>query len=101
MKSGALVEPSLVLRAPPAWDRLSRAAFRVLHQYRYAYATPIHDLATPACRQQFLGVMPFCQKAGPATPKPQAKAGDTMNEFFSHRGVPARQRRASLVPRLF
>jgi transglutaminase-like putative cysteine protease len=44
VKSGALVEPSLVLRAPPAWDRLSRAAFRVRQQYHYAYATPIHDL---------------------------------------------------------
>jgi transglutaminase-like putative cysteine protease len=42
--SGAVVEPSLVLRAPPAWDRLARAAFRVRQQYRYVYPTPIHDL---------------------------------------------------------
>jgi transglutaminase-like putative cysteine protease len=42
--SGAAVEPTLVLRAPPAWDRLARAAFRVRQQYRYAYPTPIHDL---------------------------------------------------------
>ena len=44
MKSGAVAEPTLVLRSPPAWDRLSRAAFRVRQQYRYAYPTPIHDL---------------------------------------------------------
>ena len=42
--SGAAVEPTLVLRAPPAWDRLARAAFRVRQQYRYAYPSPIHDL---------------------------------------------------------
>jgi transglutaminase-like putative cysteine protease len=42
--SGAVVEPSLVLRSPPAWDRLARAAFRVRQQYRYVYPTPIHDL---------------------------------------------------------
>jgi transglutaminase-like putative cysteine protease len=39
-----VAEPSLVLRSPPAWDRLSRAAFRVRQQYRYAYPSPIHDL---------------------------------------------------------
>lgn len=44
MKSGATVEPALVLRSPPAWERLSRAAFRVRQQYRYAYPAPIHDL---------------------------------------------------------
>ena len=44
MKSGAVAEPTLVLRSPPAWDRLSRAAFRVRQEYRYAYPTPIHDL---------------------------------------------------------
>lgn len=44
MKSGAVAEPTLVLRSPPAWDRLSRAAFRVRQHYRYAYPTPIHDL---------------------------------------------------------
>lgn len=38
------MEPSLVLRSPPAWDRLTRAAFRVRQQYRYVYPTPIHDL---------------------------------------------------------
>ena len=42
--SGAVVEPSLVLRSPPSWDRLARAAFRVRQQYRYVYPTPIHDL---------------------------------------------------------
>ena len=42
--SGAVVEPTLVLRAPPTWDRLVRAAFRVRQQYRYVYPTPIHDL---------------------------------------------------------
>ena len=42
--SGAVVEPSLVLRSPPAWDRLSRAAFRVRQHYRYVYPSPIHDL---------------------------------------------------------
>jgi transglutaminase-like putative cysteine protease len=42
--SGAVVEPGLVLRSPPAWDRLARAAFRVRQQYRYVYPTPIHDL---------------------------------------------------------
>jgi transglutaminase-like putative cysteine protease len=42
--SGAAVEPGLVLRAPPTWDRLARAAFRVRQQYRYAYPSPIHDL---------------------------------------------------------
>ncbi len=44
MKSGAVAEATLVLRSPPAWDRLSRAAFRVRQEYRYAYPTPIHDL---------------------------------------------------------
>jgi len=44
VKSGAVAEPTLVLRSPPAWDRLSRAAFRVRQEYRYAYPTPIHDL---------------------------------------------------------
>ena len=44
MKSGTVAESSLVLRSPPAWERLARAAFRVRQQYRYAYATPIHDL---------------------------------------------------------
>jgi len=44
VKSGAVAEPSLVLRSPPAWDRLSRAAFRVRQQYRYSYPSPIHDL---------------------------------------------------------
>ena len=44
MKSGAVAEPTLVLRSPPAWDRLSRAAFRVRQEYHYAYPTPIHDL---------------------------------------------------------
>ena len=44
MKSGAVAEPTLVLRSPPAWDRLSRATFRVRQEYRYAYPTPIHDL---------------------------------------------------------
>jgi transglutaminase-like putative cysteine protease len=39
-----VAEPSLVLRSPPAWDRLTRAAFRVRQQYRYAYPSPIHDL---------------------------------------------------------
>jgi transglutaminase-like putative cysteine protease len=42
--SGAAVEPTLILRAPPAWDRLARAAFRVRQQYRYVYPSPIHDL---------------------------------------------------------
>ena len=42
--SGAVVEPTLVLRSPPSWDRLARAAFRVRQQYRYVYPTPIHDL---------------------------------------------------------
>ncbi|MEO6527203.1 MAG: transglutaminase family protein [Gemmatimonadaceae bacterium] len=42
--SGAAVEPSLVLRAPPAWDRLARAAFKVRQQYRYVYPSPIQDL---------------------------------------------------------
>jgi transglutaminase-like putative cysteine protease len=42
--SGAAVEPTLVLRAPPSWDRLARAAFRVRQQYKYAYPSPIHDL---------------------------------------------------------
>ena len=42
--SGAVVEPSLVLRSPPTWDRLARAAFRVRQQYRYVYPAPIHDL---------------------------------------------------------
>lgn len=44
MKSGAVAEPTLVLRSPPAWDRLARAAFRVRQEYHYAYSTPIHDL---------------------------------------------------------
>ena len=44
MKSGAVAEPTLVLRSPPAWERLARAAFRVRQEYRYAYPTPIHDL---------------------------------------------------------
>ena len=39
-----MVEPGLVLRSPPSWDRLVRAAFRVRQQYRYVYPTPIHDL---------------------------------------------------------
>ena len=38
------MESNLVLRSPPAWERLSRAAFRVRQQYRYVYPTPIHDL---------------------------------------------------------
>jgi transglutaminase-like putative cysteine protease len=44
VKSGAVAEPTLVLRSPPAWDRLSRASFRVRQEYRYAYPAPIHDL---------------------------------------------------------
>ena len=44
MRGGAAVESNLVLRSPPAWDRLARASFRVRQQYRYAYPTPIHDL---------------------------------------------------------
>ena len=44
MRSGGVVESNLVLRSPPAWERLSRAAFRVRQQYRYVYPTPIHDL---------------------------------------------------------
>jgi len=42
--NGAAAEPSLVLRAPPTWDRLARAAFRVRQQYRYVYPSPIQDL---------------------------------------------------------
>jgi transglutaminase-like putative cysteine protease len=42
--NGAAVEPTLVLRAPPTWDRLARAAFRVRQHYRYAYPSPIHEL---------------------------------------------------------
>ena len=38
------MESNLVLRSPPAWERLSRAAFRVRQQYRYVYPAPIHDL---------------------------------------------------------
>jgi len=41
---GAVVQPTLVLRAPPTWDRLARATFRVRQHYRYAYPSPIHDL---------------------------------------------------------
>jgi transglutaminase-like putative cysteine protease len=44
VKSGAVAEPTLVLRSPPVWDRLSRAAFRVRQEYHYAYPTPIQDL---------------------------------------------------------
>ena len=42
--NGAAVEPTLVLRAPPTWDRLARAAFRVRQQYKYVYPSPIQDL---------------------------------------------------------
>jgi transglutaminase-like putative cysteine protease len=38
------MEPTLILRAPPAWDGLARAAFRVRQHYRYVYPSPIHDL---------------------------------------------------------
>lgn len=44
MKNGVLAEPTLVLRSPPAWDRLYRVALRVRQEYHYAYAAPIHDL---------------------------------------------------------
>jgi transglutaminase-like putative cysteine protease len=53
VKSGAVAEPTLVLRSPPAWDRLSRAAFRVRQEYRYAYPAPIRDL-----RQRLLMLPP-------------------------------------------
>ena len=42
--SGAAAEPTLILRAPPAWDGLARAAFKVQQHYRYVYPSPIHDL---------------------------------------------------------
>jgi len=42
--NGAVIEPNLVLRSQPAWDRLVRAAFRVRQEYRYVYPSPIHDL---------------------------------------------------------
>jgi len=53
VKSGVVAEPTLVLRSPPAWDRLSRATFRVRQEYHYAYAAPIHDL-----RQRLLMLPP-------------------------------------------
>jgi transglutaminase-like putative cysteine protease len=39
-----VAESSLVLRSPPAWDRMSRARFRVKQEYRYSYPSPITDL---------------------------------------------------------
>jgi transglutaminase-like putative cysteine protease len=53
VKSGVVAEPTLVLRSPPAWDRLARATFRVRQEYCYAYAAPIHEL-----RQRLLMLPP-------------------------------------------
>lgn len=49
----AVVAPNLVLSAPPAWDRLARATFRVRQHYSYSYPSPIRDL-----RQQLIMLPP-------------------------------------------